>query len=103
MLLAGCGSGVSFSSVSVFFQCFSIFSSLCSCVGQIVFGRIKIVSVTAFFLMKNVLRHGREKKIISYRIKSLLPSKIYRLYQSIYKNCYIVMAYLFQMLGTLLL
>ena len=41
--------------------------------------------------MKNVLRHGRKKKIISYRIKSLLPSKIYRLYQSIYKKllyCY---------------
>ena len=38
-----------------------------------------------------MLRHGREKKIISYRIKSLLPSKIYRLYQSIYKKllyCY---------------
>ena len=54
-----------FSRVCVcFFQCFSIFSPLCSCVGQVLFGRIKIVFVTAFFLMKNVLRHGREKKII---------------------------------------
>ena len=44
-----------------FFQCFSIFSPLCSCVGQVMFGRIKIVFVTAFFLMKNVLRHGCEK------------------------------------------
>ena len=26
------------------------------------FGRNKVVSVTTFFLMKNVLRHGREKK-----------------------------------------
>jgi len=47
--------------VCVFFQCFSSFSHLCSCVGQALFGYIKIVSVTAFFLMKNVLRHGREK------------------------------------------
>ena len=51
-----------FSFVCTFFQCFSIFSSLCSCVGQTLFGRIKIVSVTASFLMKNVLRHDREKK-----------------------------------------
>ena len=43
------------------FQCFSVFSPLCSCVGQALFGRIKFVSVTVFFLMKNVLRHGREK------------------------------------------
>jgi len=43
--------------------CFSIFSPLYSCVGQVLFGRIKIVSVTTFFfLMKNVLRHDREKK-----------------------------------------
>ena len=47
--------------VCAFLQCFSIFSSLCSCVGQALFGRIKFVSVTDFFLMKNVLRHGREK------------------------------------------
>jgi len=45
----------------MFFQCFFIFSPLCSCVGQALLARIKIVSVTAFFLMKNVLRHGREK------------------------------------------
>ena len=49
--------------VCVFFQCFSSFSHLCSCVGQALFGHIKIVSVTAFFLMKNVLRHGREKDV----------------------------------------
>jgi len=50
-----------FSLVCAFFQCFSVFNPLCSCVGQALFGRIKFVSVTAFFLMKNVLRHGREK------------------------------------------
>ena len=50
-----------FLSVCMFFQCFSIFSPLCSCVGQVMFGRIKIVFVTAFFLMKNVFRHGCEK------------------------------------------
>ena len=48
------------------FQCFSVFSSLCSCVGQVLFGRIKIVFVTDFFLMKNVLRHGREKKVMMF-------------------------------------
>ena len=32
-----------------FFQCFSIFSPLCSYVGQSLFDRIKIVSVTVFF------------------------------------------------------
>ena len=31
---------------------------LCSCVSQVLFGRNKFVSVTAFFLMKNVLSHG---------------------------------------------
>ena len=50
-----------FLSVCMFFQYFSIFNPLCFCVCQALFGRIKIVSVTAFFLMKNVLRHGREK------------------------------------------
>ena len=30
---------------------------------QVLFGRNKVVSITAFFLMKNVLRHGREKNI----------------------------------------
>jgi len=45
-----------------FFSVSFIFSPLCSCVGQVLFGRNKFVSVTAFFLMKNVLRHGREKK-----------------------------------------
>ena len=39
-----------------FYQCFYFFSPLCSCVGQALLGRIKIVSVTASFLMKNVLR-----------------------------------------------
>ena len=48
--------------VCTFFQCFSFFSPSCVCVGQALLGRIEIVSVTAFFLMKNVLRHGREKK-----------------------------------------
>ena len=54
--------------VCAFIQCFSVFSPLCSCVDQALFGRIKIVSVTAFFLMKNVLRHGREKILIVIRV-----------------------------------
>ena len=54
--------GCVFSRLCAFFQCFSVFSPLCSCVGQVLFGRIKNVFVTAFFLMKNVLRHGCEKK-----------------------------------------
>jgi len=49
-----------------FFSVSFIFSPLCSCVGQVLFGRNKFVSVTAFFLMKNVLRHGREKEIRVY-------------------------------------
>ena len=53
MLLVVCGFVVSFW-LCVFFQCFSTFSSLCSCVGQALFGRIKIVYVTDFFVMKNV-------------------------------------------------
>ena len=44
-----------------FFSLFSIFSPLCSCVGQALLGRIKFVSIIASFLMKNMLRHGREK------------------------------------------
>ena len=50
--------------VCTFLQYFSVFSPLWSCIGQVLFGHIKSVSVTAFFLMKNVLRHGREKKNI---------------------------------------
>ena len=49
--------------VCTFLQYFSVFSPLWSCIGQVLFGHIKSVSVTAFFLMKNVLWHGREKKI----------------------------------------
>ena len=62
LLSTCCVSGYScFMCLSVFFlQCFFL-SPLCSCVGQVLFGRNKFVSVTAFFLMKNVLRHGREK------------------------------------------
>ena len=51
-----------FSFVCMFFQCLSIFSPLCSCASQALLDRIKIVYVTAFLLMKNVLRHGRGKK-----------------------------------------
>ena len=52
-----------FVSLSVFFlQCFFFVSPLCSCVVQVLFGRNKVVSVTAFFLIKNVIRHGRKKK-----------------------------------------
>ena len=47
----------------LFLQFFFFVSPLCSCVVQVLFGRNKVVSVTAFFLMKNVLRHGREKII----------------------------------------
>ena len=54
--------------VVVVFSCFCVvflfFSQLCSCAGQALFGRIKIVSVIAFFLMKNVLRHGRKKCLL---------------------------------------
>ena len=60
MLLAAVRVVAVFSRLCVhFFQCFSIFGPLCSCVGQVLFGRIKIVFVTAFLLMKNMLRHGR--------------------------------------------
>ena len=44
-----------------FFSVFFIFSFLCSCVGQTLLGHIKIVCVTAFLLMKNMFKHGREK------------------------------------------
>ena len=53
--------------VCAFFQCFSSFSPLCSYVGQALFGHIKIMSVTILFLMKNVLKHGREKKMVVER------------------------------------
>ena len=56
-----CVDVVFFLFVCAFFQCFFIFSFLCSCVGQTLLGHIKIVCVTIFLLMKNVLRHGREK------------------------------------------
>ena len=49
--------------VCVHFFSISFFISLCSCVGQALLGCIKIVYVTAFFLMKNVLRHGCEKSL----------------------------------------
>jgi hypothetical protein len=39
-----------------------VLSLLCSCVGQTMFGHIKIVSVTVFFLMKNMFRYRREKR-----------------------------------------
>ena len=48
--------------VCVCFFSVSLFSFLlCSCVGQTRFGRIKIMSVIAFFLIKNVFKHGCEK------------------------------------------
>ena len=65
------GSGVACccSVLSLYFSCLcvrffsvSLFLVLCALVSvKALFGRIKIVSVTAFFLMKNVLMHGREK------------------------------------------
>jgi len=45
-----------------FFSVSFFLSLLCFCVGQVQFGRNKFVSVIAFFLMKNVLKHGRKKK-----------------------------------------
>ena len=45
-----------------FLQCFSFLSPLCSCVGQSLFGLIKIVFVIAFFLIKTVLRHDHKKR-----------------------------------------
>ena len=51
-----------FSLVCVFLQYFSFISPLCSCIGQALFDRIKIVYITAFFLMKNMFKHGCEKK-----------------------------------------
>ena len=65
LLLSACcfsGYGCFLCSSIRFLQCFFIFSPLCSCVG--LFGRNKFVSVTAFFLVKNVIRHGREKKVL---------------------------------------
>ena len=53
---------VVFSRLCALLLCFSVFSPLCSCAGKALFGRIKIMSITTFFLMKNVLRHCREKK-----------------------------------------
>ena len=47
----------------IVFSVFLFFSPLCSCAGQALLGRIKFVSVTAFLLMKNVLRHSREKNV----------------------------------------
>jgi len=70
-----CCRGV-FSLLCAFRQCFSVFSPLCSCVGQVLFGRIKIVFVTAFFLMKNVLRHGCEKKEMTRWLAAPLPKQI---------------------------
>jgi len=49
----------------VVFSVFLFFSPLCSCAGQALLGRIKFVSITAFLLMKNVLRHSHEKKYLS--------------------------------------
>ena len=61
VLLAGLCVVVCFGSCLLFFLCFFVFSLLCFCVGQARFGHIKIVSVTTFFLIKNILSHGREK------------------------------------------
>ena len=55
-----------FSLVCVFLQYFSFISPLCSCIGQALFDRIKIVYITAF-LMKNIFKHGCEKNIAKAR------------------------------------
>ena len=71
LLLSACcvsGYGRFVCSSVLFLQCFFIFSPLSSCIGQVLFGRHKFVSVTAFFLMKNMLRHGVEKNAIDPNI-----------------------------------
>ena len=45
--------------------------------GQTLFGRIKIVSLTAFFLMKNMLRHDRQKKWRS-RTEEIVKSDLWK-------------------------
>jgi len=51
-----------FSCLCVCFLSISLFLVICAFVlVQTLLGRIKIVSVTAFLLMKNLLRQGREK------------------------------------------
>ena len=45
-------------------------SPLCSCVGQALLGCIKIVSVTSFLLMKNVLRCEKKSVISSTPVRS---------------------------------
>ena len=71
LLLSACcvsGYGCFVCSSIRFLQCFFIFSPLSSCIGQVLFGRHKFMSVTAFFLMKSVLRHGLEKNAIDPNI-----------------------------------
>ena len=69
---------VCFLFVCIFFQCFFSSSPLYFCVGQALFGCIKIVYVTSFLLMKNLLRHGCEKKYINFGIKSHLNFPVFR-------------------------
>ena len=52
------------------FSSVSLFSPLCSCIGQALLVRINIMSVTAFLLMKNMLRYSRDKKDIILSSKS---------------------------------
>ena len=59
-----------FSFVCAFFPVFLFFSPLCSCIGQALLVRINIMSVTAFLLMKNMLRYSRDKKDIILSSKS---------------------------------
>ena len=63
------------SCVHFFLQCFLFFSPSYSCVGQALLGRIKIVYVTIFLLMKNVLRHGREKHCFNLYASQLLEHR----------------------------
>ena len=67
LLLAAIFIIVVFSRLCVFLQYFSFISPLCSCVGQALFDRVKIVYITAFFLMKNMFKHGCEKNIAKAR------------------------------------
>ena len=60
MFLAGCDLGVGFRLYVRFFNVSLFLVFFCCCVGQILFGHIKFMSVT-IFLMKNMLRHSREK------------------------------------------
>jgi hypothetical protein len=64
--------------VCVFLQCFSVFSPSCSCVGQALFGYIKIVFVNCFLLNEKRAKARSQKKLHIKCTKSL-PIKLLRI------------------------